>query len=169
MRADNRLREALMVLNRVSLAAIGLMALGWSGVSAAQQYRAGEYLKLDLSNAVLSPKPLGPAGSFTPGPLEVTIDRGKIAPQANADAVIDPKIVSAPTVHAESAPTTKTTLKPAASASTRVARASAERPSQHKPRTLVALHGRNPTEAQARDTSVQVWPCKSGGICSWKR
>jgi hypothetical protein len=77
--------------------------------------------------------------------------------------------VSAPTVHAESAPTTKTALKPAASASTRVARASAERPSQHKPRTLVALHGRNPTEAQARDTSVQVWPCKSGGICSWKR
>jgi hypothetical protein len=158
-----------MVLNRVSLAAIGVTALVWSGVSAAQQYRAGEYLKLDLSSAVLSPKPLGPAASFTPGPLDVTIDRGKDTAQANAELVVDPKIVSAPSVHAESARTTKTALKPATSAGTRVARASAERPAQHKPRTLVALHGRNPTEAQARDTSVQVWPCKSGGICSWKR
>jgi hypothetical protein len=169
MWADNRLREALMGLNRVSLAAIGLTALVWSGVSAAQQYRAGEYLKLDLSNAVLSPKPLGPETSFTPGPLDVTIDRGKDVATTNTALVVDPKIVSAPAVHAESVSTTKTALKPVASASTRVARASADRPSRNKPRTLVALHGRNPTEAQARDTSVQVWPCKSGGICSWKR
>ena len=29
-------------------------------------------------------------------------------------------------------------------------------------------HG-NPMNAQARDTRVQVWPCKSGGICNWQR
>ena len=57
-----------MVLNRVWLAAIGVTALAWSGLSAAQQYRADEFLKLDLSRAVLSPKPLGPADKLHPGP-----------------------------------------------------------------------------------------------------
>jgi hypothetical protein len=158
-----------MVLNRVSLAAIGMMALAWSGLSAAQQYRADEFLKLDLSRAVLSPKPLGPPASFTPGPLDVTIDRGKDAAQSNAELLVDPKTVPAPTVRAESAPTTRAALKPTTSTRTRVAHAPAERAAQHKPRALVALHGRNPLEAQARDTSVQVWPCRSGGICNWKR
>ena len=32
-----------MVLNCVWLAAFGLMVLAWSGFSAAQQYRPGEY------------------------------------------------------------------------------------------------------------------------------
>jgi hypothetical protein len=158
-----------MVLNRVWLAAIGMTALAWSGLSAAQQYRADEFLKLDLSRAVLSPKPLGPAASFTPGPLDVTIDRGKDAAQSNAELLVDPKTVLAPPVRAESAPATRTALKPTTSTRTRLAHAPAERPAQHKPRALVALHGRNPLEAQARDTSVQVWPCRSGGICNWKR
>jgi hypothetical protein len=33
---------------------------------------------------------------------------------------------------------------------------------------LVRRHG-NPLDAQAFDTRIQVWPCKSGGICNWKR
>ena len=98
-----------MVLNRAALAARGLVFLGlaflgvtaWSGPVSAQQYRPGEFLNLDLSRAVLSPKPLGPAVSFTPGPLDVTIDRGKDASQANAELVIDPKTVPTATVHAE--------------------------------------------------------------------
>jgi hypothetical protein len=163
-----------MILSRMWLAAIGMTALAWSGLSAAQEYRADEFLHLDLSRAVLSPKPLGPATSFTPGPLDVTIDRGKDAAQSNAELVVDPKTVSAPTVHAESTSTTKrnttkTALKPTTSTRTRVAHARADQAPPHKPRTLVALHGRNPLEAQARDTSVQVWPCRSGGICNWKR
>ena len=81
-----------------------MTALAWSGLSAAQQYRADEYLKLDLARAVLSPKPLGPAESFTPGPLDVTIDRGKVACQSSAEMVIDPKTVPAATVHAENNP-----------------------------------------------------------------
>jgi hypothetical protein len=32
-----------------------------------------------------------------------------------------------------------------------------------------ARHQRNPLNAQAFDTRVQVWPCNSGGICNWKR
>jgi hypothetical protein len=167
-----------MVLNRVWLAAIGAMALAWSGVSAAQQYSADEVLNLDLARAVLSPRPLGPATSFTPGPLDVTVDRGQPAAQSNAELVIDPKTVPTSTVRADStpataAPTTRTALKPPASSRARVAHARAEvrteRPAPHKPRTLMALHGRNPMEAQARDTSIQVWPCRSGGICNWKR
>ena len=167
-----------MVLNRVCFAAFGAMILAWSGLSVAQQYRPGEYLNLDLSRAVLSPKPLGPAASFAPGPLDVTVDRGKEAAQSNAELVVDPKPVPTATVRIESnsSPknftsknlTSKTALRTAASG-WRAAHASAERSAPHKPHALVALHGRNPAEAQARDTAVQTWPCKSGGICNWKR
>jgi hypothetical protein len=172
-----------MVLNRVCFAAFGAMILAWSGLSVAQQYRPGEYLNLDLSRAVLSPKPLGPAASFAPGPLDVTVDRGNAAAPASAELVVDPKTVAAATVHVENEPTpksftpksftsknltSKTALRTAASG-LRAAHASAERSMPHKPHALVALHGRNPAEAQARDTAVQTWPCMSGGICNWKR
>lgn len=169
-----------MVLNRILLAAtrlavLGVAALAWSGLAAAQSYSPDEFLNLDLSKAVLSPRPLGPPTSFTPGPLDVTVDRGNNPAQPNAELVVDPKTVAVQTVHAESdqAPNQS---KPVASAAllnrtphTRVAHARAERPAPHKPHTLVALHGRNPMEAQARDTRIQVWPCRSGGICNWRR
>lgn len=158
-----------MVLNRVSLAAVGMMVLGWSGASAAQQYRPDEFLKLDPSQAVLSPKPLGPATGFTPGSLDVTVDRGKDTAQSSAEFVVDPKTVPAATVHAANKTTTQIPLRTAASGR-RIAHPRAERPaSHHAPRALVGLHRRNPMEAQARDTRIQVWPCKSGGICDWKR
>ena len=163
-----------MVLNRIWLAAIGAAVLGvtalaGSGPSAAQQYRADEFLSLDLSRAVLSPNPLGPTTSFTPGPLDVTMDRGKEAARANAELVIDPKTVATATVHAENISTAKVEPHPATTHARVAQRARVERAPPHKPRALVALHGRNPIEAQARDTSVQVWPCRSGGICNWKR
>jgi hypothetical protein len=160
-------------------AAVGAAALAWSSLAAAQQYRADELLKLDLSSAVLSPKPLGPAATFTPGPLNVTIDRGSDAAQANAEPVVEPKSepktvttatvhVDTATVHVDSNATPRTALKTAASG-IRVAHARAERSASRTPRAPVALHQRNPVEAQARDTAIQVWPCKSGGICKWKR
>jgi hypothetical protein len=180
----NWLWEALMVLNRVCFVALGVMVVAWSGLSAAQQYRPNEFLNLDLSKAVLSPKPLGPAASFAPGPLDVTVDRGKDAAPASAELVVDPKTVATATVHAEndstpktSTPknstskhfTSKTAIRTAASGMRAARVRAADRSAPHKPRALVALHGRNPVEAQARDTSVQVWPCRSGGICNWKR
>ena len=157
-----------MMLNRVWLAAVGMTALAWCGPSAAQQYRADEFLSLDLSRAVFSPKPLGPAASFSPGPLDVTIDRGKGAAQANAELAVDPKTVPTSTVHAENRPAT-TAVRQTAIKQTHVAHARVERVAPRKPRALIALHGRNPMESQARDTSVQVWPCRTGGICNWKR
>lgn len=154
-----------MFLRPLSLVVLGAAALAWSGLSAAQQYRADEFLKLDLSRAVLSPTPLGPASSFAPGPLDLKIDNGNA--QANAELLVDPKPVAATAVHAKGTITTAAELKTAASA-LRIAHARAARPAPHAPRALVALHGRSPMEAQARDTRVQVWPCRSGGICNWK-
>jgi hypothetical protein len=168
-----------MVLKRGRLLPVmGMAALVWSGLAAAQTYRPDDFLKLDLSKAVLSPTPLGPATSFAAGPLDVTVDRGNNPAQANAELVVDPKTVPAETVHAESAAANRAETRPAANTApanrtaasrTNVAHARAENPAQHKPHTLVALHGRNPLEAQARDTRIQVWPCRSGGICNWKR
>src|ERR1700761_3042220 len=96
-----------MVLQRAWSAAVSAMVLGVtvlasSGFAAAQQYRPGEFLTLDLSKAVLSPKPLGPAAGFKPGPLDVTVDQSNSAAQANAELVADPKSVPAVTVHPES-------------------------------------------------------------------
>jgi hypothetical protein len=35
-------------------------------------------------------------------------------------------------------------------------------------RTHLARRHRNPLDAQAMDTRIQTWPCKSGGICNWR-
>lgn len=162
-----------MVLNRAWLTVLGVAVLAWSGPSASQRYRADEFLNLDLSRAVLSPEPLGPATGFSPGPLDVTVDRGNSAARANAELLVDPKSVPAATVHAESKSTARAALAnkaplKTAPPRTRIAHARVERPAP-RARALVALHGRNPMEAQARDTRIQAWPCRSGGICNWKR
>jgi hypothetical protein len=179
------------LLAAIGVALMSSAALAWSGVAAAQPYRPGEFLNLDLSKAVLSPWPLGPATSFTPGPLDVTLDRGSNSAQANAELVVDPKAVPAEPVPAEtvraeskSAASGALASRPAAPA-TRVAHVRTGRPAPRRPRALVALHGRNPIEARAEDTEIraeihsgvrtpgrariQVWPCRSGGICNWKR
>ena len=36
-------------------------------------------------------------------------------------------------------------------------------------RAKIARRHGNPLDAQAMDTRIQKWPCKSGGICDWKR
>ena len=60
--------------------------LTWSGLAIADPYRPDEFLSLDLSRAVLSPKPLGPAGGFTPGPLDVKTDNGDRLPGQRRNA-----------------------------------------------------------------------------------
>ena len=136
-----------MVLRNIFIPILCATMLAWSGLSIADEYRPGEFLSLDLSKAVLSPKPLGPASGFVPGPLDVTVDRGSEGAQARVEPNDEPRIV----VH-----------------KTRVTRFRAE-PPRHSARTKFARQYRNPVDAQAFDTRVQVWPCKSGGICNWKR
>jgi hypothetical protein len=36
-------------------------------------------------------------------------------------------------------------------------------------RTKLAHRRGNPLDAQAMDSRIQTWPCRSGGICDWKR
>ena len=141
-----------MVSRQVWLAIVGVAAMAGSGVSAAQQYRAGEFLNLDLSRAVLSPKPLGPAARFVAAPSGVIVDPAGKAAQASVQGTGKAKAQSEARAPSE----------------TRNSRYVAHAPAVHAPRKLVHL-GRNPADAKALDTRIQVWPCKSGGICSWKR
>jgi hypothetical protein len=124
------------------------MTLIGSGVSMADQYRPDEFLNLDLSKAVFSSKPLGPPAEFKPGPLDLTVDRGSQGTQAHGEPLAAPKIV----IH-----------------KMHVAHARKEPPRHAPVRTRLAHRHRNPLDAQALDTRIQVWPCKSGGICNWRQ
>jgi hypothetical protein len=112
-----------------------------AGSSWADDYRPDEFLALDLSKAVLSPKRLGPPAQFEPMRSEAKTDT-----QSN--------------VHVNAAPK--------AAAKIKVAHARTERP-RVAARTKVVRRHTNPLDAQAFDTRIQVWPCKSGGICNWQR
>jgi hypothetical protein len=123
----------------------GLLMSG--GGALADEYRAGQLLGLDLSQAVLSPKRLGPETQFAPVRIEARSDSRPV----KTERVVVAK---------EAAP------KP------QVAEPS-EKPRAEKTRvatpTKLARPRSNPLDAQARDTRIQTWPCKSGGICGWQR
>jgi hypothetical protein len=134
-----------MVPKTVFSAVIGVTLLAWSSLAAADEYRPGQFLNLDLSQAVLSPKPLGPPTQFVPGPIEPGADPGDVAQ-------VSPEPKPAPAV---------------AAPRTRVAHLRAEKP-RAAARTRLARRHTNPLDAQAFDTRIQVWPCRSGGICNWQ-
>jgi hypothetical protein len=134
-----------MVPRHFFIAILCATLLTWSGLATADQYRPDEFLSLDLSKAVLSPKPLGPASGFTPGPLDVSADQGSAGVKASAQAKAEPTI----TIH-----------------KTKVVRAETTHGST---RTRLARRHPSPLDAQAFDARIQVWPCRSGGICNWKR
>jgi len=131
-----------MVL-KSAFAAVLYMGLLVSGSAAlAGDYRAGELLGLDLPQAVLSPKRLGPETQFAPVRIEARTDRRPVKTE---------RVV----VSKEAAP------KP------QVAQERVEKP-RAVARTKLARRHSNPLDAQARDTRIQKWPCKSGGICGWQ-
>jgi hypothetical protein len=156
-----------MVLKNVCLAGACTMLLAWSGMSMADEYRPDQFLGLDLSKAVLSPKPLGPPAAFAPVPVEAKSDRGSEGQQAEAEHIRHPRVHVAGSRMASSQP--RLHAKPKA----RLAQVSAKlRPAPHThagPHIRLARQHRNPLDAQALDTRIQVWPCRSGGICNWKR
>jgi len=119
----------------------GLLISG--GAALADEYKAGELIGLDLSQAVLSPKRLGPETQFAPVRIEARSDRRPV----KTERVVVPK---------EAAP------KP------QMAQERVEKP-RAAARTKLARRHSNPLDAQARDTRIQTWPCKSGGICDWQR
>jgi hypothetical protein len=138
-----------MVLKGV-FAAVCCAAILAAGSLWADEYRPDEFLSLDLSKAALSPKPIGPPALFEPKRDEAKTDVESKAVDAHVEAV--PKhVVAAPKA-----------------AKTRIVLARAEKPRRPAPTKLVRRHS-NPLDAQASDTRIQVWPCKSGGICNWQR
>jgi hypothetical protein len=163
-----------MVLKNAFITLGCATVLAWSGLSVADEYRPHEFLGLDLSAAVLSPKPLGPPAGFAPGPLDVTVDRGSNTVHAIAEPAAESKTELKSDFKTEKAnpkvapkAALKTALKTIAPA-TRVAHLRAP-PPRLVARTKLARHHRNPLDAQAFDARIQVWPCKTGGICNWKR
>jgi hypothetical protein len=129
-----------MSLRHLIAASAGIALLASIGGAQADTYKPGDYLLLDLQKAVLSPKLLGPPASFE-----------HVQIQAKADAKADVK-----TEPAKSVP--------------RVARAQATKPVAQRAAAQKKLARRgNPLDANAADTRVQVWPCRTGGICSWQK
>jgi hypothetical protein len=138
-----------VILKNVFTTLICATLFAWSGLAVADEHRADEYqadefLGLDLSTAVLSPKRLGPSSEFTPVAVEAKADRDvETAPApARATRVTHPKV--------------------------RVARLPKQKRHAVAQVRSVPRHT-NPLDAQALDTRIQAWPCKSGGICNWKR
>ncbi|MEY9898075.1 hypothetical protein ABIA44_002249 [Bradyrhizobium sp. USDA 329] len=79
-----------MVLKSVPFAIALALVIAGGGIARADDYKPGEYLGLDLSKAVLSPKRLGPETRFAPLALEA---RGGVEAQARAEPVDVPKKV----------------------------------------------------------------------------
>jgi hypothetical protein len=145
-------RRPLMVLKNVFVAAVCVALLALAGPAAADEYRPSEFLNLDLSRAVLSPKRLGPETEFAPVSVEAKTDGA----QAEAVASVRPK-----------PPVRKIHV-----AKTHVEKTRAESPhavAHVNARAKLARRHGNPLDAQAADRQIQTWPCRSGGICNWQR
>ncbi len=138
-----------MTFRFLTAAAVGIALLTGLSVAQAQPaaatYKPGEFLMLDLQKALLSPKLLGPRAQFEPYPVEARSD-AKNAIDAAADRPVAQKAVPV--------------AKPPRNVATRP---------QPPARTRIARPRSNPLDANAADTRIQTWPCRSGGICNWRR
>jgi hypothetical protein len=141
-------RPAMGLKNAIATAiCTGLLMSGSAAL--ADEYRADEFLGLDLPQAVLSPKRLGPETQFAPVRIEARSDR---KPVKTERVVVAKEAAPKPQMEEQRAEKQVRIEKPRAAARTKLAR-------RHS----------NPLDAQARDTRIQTWPCKSGGICGWER
>jgi hypothetical protein len=180
-----------MDLRKIFPALVGAALLVMGGASMAADYRADEFLGLDLSKAVLSPKRLGPPAEFVPVPLEAKGDIAK-SDAAKNDTAAKTDTAKTDTAKTDAAKSDVATTEPAQPRSERraishrgtaVAHVRVEKP-RGAARTKLAHRNGNPLDAQARDTRnqapriqtpriqtprIQTWPCNSGGICNWKQ
>jgi hypothetical protein len=158
-----------MVPTRILPALLGAALLLCGGASMAAEYRADEFLGLDLSKAVLSPKPLGPVTGFAPVPVQA---KGDVARNDHATGAVpmraEPRVAESKAAESKTAESKTAESKTAQHRSTLVAHARLEKP-KGAARTRLAHRHSNPLDAQAFDTRIQTWPCKSGGICDWKQ
>ena len=124
--------------------AIGMAVLLACGAPA-QAYQPGEFFRLDLNHAALSPQPIGPPAQFEAVPVEAKDEAVPARTAQRPPPAKAARVAKAPA----SAPRVATTPRPVA-------------------KKQIARRG-NPLDANAADTRVQVWPCRSGGICSWRK
>lgn len=148
-----------MVLKQLVPAFVAVALVAGGSVAFADEYRADEFLGLDLSKAVLSPKPLGPPTQFAPVAVEAKSDtrsdKSSEADWARNALKTEPKKVAVENVHVVHA--------------RKATHVAVEKP-KGAARTRLTHRHRNPLDAQAMDTRIQKWPCRSGGggICDWK-
>jgi hypothetical protein len=147
-----------MVLKSALAAALCVGLLMSGSPALADEYGAGEFLGMDLSRVLLSPRRLGPETEFVPVPIEAKTDRK----QVKTERVIVPKVGEG-AVEPEIAERPKV-----AERKTRAVQGRVEKP-RGAARPKLARRPSNPLDAQARDTRIQTWPCKSGAICGWQR
>jgi hypothetical protein len=139
-----------MFLKSMFIAVLGALLLA-AGTALAAGYRPDDFLTLDLSQAVLSPTPIGPTNHFIPVPVKAGGDAsGEMRNSHVSRARMRPERVA--------------TIREAPSVAA---------PERHRgaARTKLAHRHGNPLDAraQAMDRRIQTWPCRSGGICSWKQ
>lgn len=132
-----------MVLKNAIIPALCAGFLMSGSAARADEYRAGELIGLDLPSALLSPKRLGPETQFAPIRIEARTERKPVK-------------------------TERVVVRKPPERKAHVAQQRTEKPHGAARAKLVRRHG-NPLDAQARDTRIQTWPCKSGGICDWQR
>jgi hypothetical protein len=151
-----------MVLKGFFSALLGVVLIAAGAASASTaDYKPDEFLSLDLSKAVLSPKPLGPESTFAPVALEAKGDTASgVLPHSGAKTVAVERVKGA---SIRTAPTSVDRHD------RRLARAQSEKP-RGPARARLAHRHSDPLNAQAMDTRIQKWPCNPdhGGICAWQ-
>jgi len=130
-----------MVLKSAFAAALCTGLLMSGGAALADEYRADQFLGLDLSQAVLSPKRLGPDAEFVRVPIEAKADRSDVRGAGTVPGIAARKVKTISVVERRRVPA----------------------------RAKLARRRTNPLDAHAADTRIQTWPCKSGGICNWQK
>ncbi|WP_407159345.1 hypothetical protein [Bradyrhizobium sp. STM 3557] len=152
-----------MVRKFIAPIALGAALIGGTSALAAD-YRADEFFTLDLSKAVLSPKPIGPVSHFEPVPVEAKADQ-KADQKADRGAHQKQPNRTIAATRPEARPDV-----PRRMAMPRVHVARPIESARGAARTKLAHRHGNPLDAQAMDTRIQTWPCRpgSGGICNWR-
>jgi hypothetical protein len=173
--------DAMVLKYMVAMACLGALAV--TAPACAADYQPDDYLNLDLSKAVLSPRPLGPSARFESVPVEAKADRARTA--ARPDMGGDPRKVATtrirvarPRMAGRDIPVRSLAVRNPAVRNVAVrhvpVRVARSQESKERPRgagrvRLAHRHG-NPLDAQAMDTRIQTWPCRpgNGGICQWR-
>ena len=136
-----------MVLKKMYAVMMCAALTAWNSAARSDAYRPDEFLRLDLSAAVLSPKPLGPASGFVPAAVDAKAPEAK-APQVKAPEATAPQAGATPASENPPAPTAHV-----AHPKTRVAHTRSPTPHMRTQTRVARRHG-NPLDAQASDTRI---------------